>query len=299
MILSSRGAKLTDFGLARLGDSTLTAAGSVLRHARVQRAGGARARAEFGPASDQFSLAATLFELLCARRAFPGDDALTIATRIATEPAPPLPFASADPRLVSRLDAVLARALSKDPAQRYPSCRTFGEALAAATEARTCPRRPSPRRPLPARSSRAPRAPRAQPLIAAVALLVIIGLVVLGRPPSEEGSRSATSPTTSPPPRPRSTRIARGARQRRGIQRPPGGRRPARALPGSSGESRGGRRPDGTGSSATRMSLPNLPGIFETRAGRRYRHRGPARRYALRLKRRPRMSACYLHADGG
>jgi eukaryotic-like serine/threonine-protein kinase len=186
VILSPYGAKLTDFGIARLGDSTLTTAGSVLG-TPAYSAPEALARAEFGPASDQFSLAATMFEAICSRRAFPGDDALTIATRIATEPAPPLPFSgfsSADPRLVSRLDAVLARALAKDPGARYPSCRAFGEAFASAIEARTFD--PGPISETPGPRSLIPRATRrVHNLIAAAALLVIIALVAFGRPAAE------------------------------------------------------------------------------------------------------------------
>jgi serine/threonine protein kinase len=183
VIISRYGAKLTDFGIARLGDSTLTMAGSVLG-TPAYSAPEALAAAEFSAASDQFSLAATMFEAICTRRAFPGDDPLTIATRIATEPAPPLPFSAADPRLVSRLDAVLMRALAKSPGARYPSCRAFGEALASAVEARAFDTaRPSDTPPPRSIIPRATR--RAHNMIAAAALLVIVGLVVFGRPTGE------------------------------------------------------------------------------------------------------------------
>ncbi len=183
IMLSPFGAKLTDFGIARLPDSTLTSAGSVLG-TPAYSAPEALALAEFSAKSDQFSLACTLFEAVSTRRAYPGDDALTIASRIATEPPPPLPFVTADPRLVARLDAVLGRAMARDPAKRYASCRAFGEALAAAIEARTLdtPRiseTPAPRSIIP----RATR--RVHNMIAAVALLVIIALMVFGRPTSE------------------------------------------------------------------------------------------------------------------
>jgi serine/threonine protein kinase len=186
VILSPRGAKLTDFGLARLGDSTLTTAGSVLG-TPAYSAPEALALGTFSPASDQFSLAATVFEAICTHRAFPGDDALTIAARIATEPAPPLPLfrsAAADPRLVSRLDAVLTRALAKDPAARYPSCRAFGDALAAAITVRASDTPPSSETP-PPRSIIPHATRRIHNMIAAAALLVIIGLVLLGRPAGE------------------------------------------------------------------------------------------------------------------
>ena len=183
VILSPRGAKLTDFGIARLPNSTLTAAGSVLG-TPAYSAPEALAQAKFSAASDQFSLAATIFEAICTRRAFPGEDALSIATRIATEPAPPLRFSAADPRLVSRLDAVLGRALSKEPSARYSSCRAFGDAFAAAIEARIIdtPRiseTPPPRSLIP----RATR--RVHNLIAGAALVVIALLVAFGRGPGE------------------------------------------------------------------------------------------------------------------
>ncbi len=183
VILSPYGAKLTDFGIARLGDSTLTAAGSVLG-TPAYSAPEALARAEFSPATDQFSLAPKLFEAICARRAYPGDDALTIATRIATEPPPPLPFSAADPRLVSRIDAVLARGLAREAGHRFPSCRAFGEALASAIEARLSDSLPTSETPGP--RSIIPRATRrVHNLIAGAALLVIIGLIALGRAPGE------------------------------------------------------------------------------------------------------------------
>ena len=160
VILSHYGAKLTDFGIARLGDSTLTTAGSVLG-TPAYSAPEALALAEFGPATDQFSLAATLYEALCALRAFPGDDALAIAGRIATEPTPSFRLLGADPRLVARVDSVLGRALSKDPALRYPSCRAFGEALAGAIEAHSFDSSPvATETPSPAPSFRAPHVGR-------------------------------------------------------------------------------------------------------------------------------------------
>jgi serine/threonine protein kinase len=209
VILSRYGAKLTDFGIARLGDSTLTLAGSVLG-TPAYSAPEALAAAVFGPASDQFSLAALLFEAICGRRAFPGEDPLTIATRIATEPAPPLPFAAADPRLVSRLDVVLGRGLAKDPAARYPSCRALGEALASAIDARAFDTaRPSETPPPRSIIPRATR--RVHNMIAAAALLVIVALAVLGKPAGEGISLRRVAgdfAAIAAPPRPAPTEVA-------------------------------------------------------------------------------------------
>jgi serine/threonine-protein kinase len=180
VILSAYGAKLTDFGIARLPDSTLTTAGSVLG-TPAYSAPEALAQAQFGPLSDQFSLACTLFEAVCARRAYTADDALAIASRIATEPPPPLPGGAADGRTLARINAVLSRAMTREPSRRYPSCRAFGEALALAIETRTLDT-PRPSDTPPPRSI-IPRATRrVHNVIAALALVVILALVVLGRP---------------------------------------------------------------------------------------------------------------------
>jgi serine/threonine protein kinase len=193
VMLSKHGTKLTDFGVARMPDSTLThagAAGSVLG-TPAYSAPEALALGEFSPLSDQFSLAVTLYESISGARAFPGDDALAIASRIATEPPPPLPVSfGADPRVVTRLDQVLARGMSKEPNKRYPSCRELGDALAEAIEARLTLEMsrvvdtPVPR-------SIVPRATRRlQNYFAAGALIVIVTLLLVGRRESDAGGVS-------------------------------------------------------------------------------------------------------------
>ncbi len=205
IILSSTGAVLTDFGLARMPDSTLTTKGAVLGTigycAPETLTGG-----KFSPASDQFSLAATLYEALCGKRAFQGDDMVSTAAMVATEEPKPLPEAI-PPRvsrssggdtittpaveqateldwririMLGRADGVVRRALSKDPADRYPSCRVFCESLNAAIDVR-------PSSGFPALSglhsaSIVPKATRRwQNIIVGAALTVIVALILLGR----------------------------------------------------------------------------------------------------------------------
>ncbi len=130
IMLAPYGAKITDFGIARVPDSTLTRAGGLLgtpAYSAPETISGSN----FSPASDQFSLAATLYESISGTRAFPGEDAVTVAARIGTEePKPIAQQLGLDPRV----DQVLGRALTKDPARRFASCAGFGEALAAALE---------------------------------------------------------------------------------------------------------------------------------------------------------------------
>lgn len=128
LILSRTGSKLTDFGIARVPDSTLTGAGNVLGTPAYSSPEAIR-NSQFSPRSDQFSLAATLYEALSGRRAFPGDDAVFVATQIANTAPHPIAKLCGVPLAA---DAVLFKALSKNPQQRFDDCEQFGSALAEA-----------------------------------------------------------------------------------------------------------------------------------------------------------------------
>ena len=222
VMIAATGAKLTDFGIARMPDSTLTGAGSVLG-TTAYSAPEALTSADFSALSDQFSLAVTLYEALCGRRAFPGEDALMVARGVALETPPALGFA--------RIDKVFARALEKDKGKRFASCAELGVALASAIE--QTPEVPAQQTPLGdtpgPRSSALPRATRRwQNVIAAAAAVVVIAaLVVLGKRSDGDGvslrhvaaafgsatgvARGAASPQSSPLP---------GQRGARGSDRP-------------------------------------------------------------------------------
>lgn len=128
IILTEEGAKVADFGVARLPESTLTKAG-VRVGTPAYTAPEAIAAANHTPRSDQFSLAASLYEAISGRRAFPGDDAISVARSIETDD--PLPIAAAL-GLTPRVDAVLLRGMAKRPEQRFASCASFGAALSEA-----------------------------------------------------------------------------------------------------------------------------------------------------------------------
>lgn len=128
IILTKTGAKIADFGVARVPESTLTKGGGLLG-TPAYSAPESVTHGEHSPASDQFSLAATLYEAISGHRAFPGDDAIGVATRIQTED--PLPIA-ASLGLDPAVDVVLARALHKTAPRRYSSCAEMGQALSGA-----------------------------------------------------------------------------------------------------------------------------------------------------------------------
>ncbi|MBM4362344.1 MAG: serine/threonine protein kinase, partial [Deltaproteobacteria bacterium] len=128
VLLARTGAKIADFGIARMPDSTLTMGGTLLG-TPAYSAPEAVSAGRFSPKSDQFSMACTLYEALSGRRAFPGDDAVTVAGRIGTEE----PVAIAQSAGVdAHVDSVLARAFRKDPRERFDSCAAFGAALSEA-----------------------------------------------------------------------------------------------------------------------------------------------------------------------
>jgi serine/threonine-protein kinase len=130
VILTKTGAKIADFGIARVPDSTLTRDGGLLG-TPAYSAPEAIASGRFSPLSDQFSMAATFYEAISLHRAFPGEDAVAVATRIATEEPPRIAEVCG---IDAHVDTVLMRALSKNPQSRFTSCEEFGRALAEALE---------------------------------------------------------------------------------------------------------------------------------------------------------------------
>jgi serine/threonine-protein kinase len=186
VLLAQTGAKLADFGIARLPDSTLTRAGVVLGTAAYS-APESLASGTFGPESDQFSFAATLYEAIVGVRAFPGDDALHVAARVANEDPPPIE-PPIDPRRTSfdtrGANAVLSRALSKDPKKRFASCRELGDAVAAALERRPSLPPPALEGPVSVTRSSISVVPRTtqrmQNIAAGAAAIVIVALLLMG-----------------------------------------------------------------------------------------------------------------------
>ena len=79
--------------------------------------------------ADVYSLGCVLYECLVGQPPFRGDSDLAVvfAHLEAEAPAP----SAQRPELPAALDAVIARALAKDPEQRYASCREFAQAALA------------------------------------------------------------------------------------------------------------------------------------------------------------------------
>jgi tRNA A-37 threonylcarbamoyl transferase component Bud32 len=122
-------AMVTDFGIAKIAmDAEASLPGTTLGSVHYFSPEQARG-ATTTPASDVYGLGLVLFEALTGERAWTGDssDAIALARVGATAPS----ARDRRPEVPPELDAVVGRALSPEPADRYPS----GAAMAAALEA--------------------------------------------------------------------------------------------------------------------------------------------------------------------
>ena len=118
--------KVTDFGIARAGASEITQTGSIMGTARYLSPEQAQGQ-PVSPRSDLYAIGVMLYELLTGTVPFEGDSVVSIALRHLSEP--PRPPSSLVPAISPALDAIVLRALAKDPDQRYADADEFLIAL--------------------------------------------------------------------------------------------------------------------------------------------------------------------------
>jgi beta-lactam-binding protein with PASTA domain/predicted Ser/Thr protein kinase len=122
-------ARVTDFGIARAGASEITATGSVLGTAQYLSPEQAQGL-EITAGSDLYSVGVILYEALTGQVPFDAETPVAVALKQVSErPRPPSELNPAVPRA---LDAVVLRALAKDPANRFATADEFLRALDAA-----------------------------------------------------------------------------------------------------------------------------------------------------------------------
>jgi serine/threonine-protein kinase len=128
LITTGAQVKVSDFGIARIESSTLTQAGSMVGTPSYMSPEQLCGDAIDGR-SDVFSAGVLLYQLLTGVRPFAGSATVVMQQILNEEPAPPSQLV---PALGRAYDAVIARALAKQVADRYPGARAFLDALAAA-----------------------------------------------------------------------------------------------------------------------------------------------------------------------
>jgi beta-lactam-binding protein with PASTA domain/predicted Ser/Thr protein kinase len=129
VILDEEGrAKVTDFGIARAGASDMTLTGSIMGTAQYLSPEQAQGQA-VSAASDIYAVGIVLYELLTGVVPFDGETAVTIALKqVSATPPPPSALVGAE-AIPAELDAVVLRALAKDPAERFADAEEFIAAL--------------------------------------------------------------------------------------------------------------------------------------------------------------------------
>jgi len=119
-------AKVTDFGIAKAGASDMTQTGSIMGTAQYLSPEQAQGYAVSAP-SDLYSVGIILYEMLTGRVPFEGESAVTIALKqVGEAPVPPSAY---NPAIPPALEAVVLRALEKDPHRRFGDADEFIAAL--------------------------------------------------------------------------------------------------------------------------------------------------------------------------
>jgi beta-lactam-binding protein with PASTA domain/predicted Ser/Thr protein kinase len=131
-------AQVADFGIARGEASDITQTGSVMGTAQYLPPEQAQGK-ETTPASDIYSIGVILYEALTGRVPFEGDSAVAVALKQVSQ-IPRRPSAI-NPTIPPALDAVVMRALAKEPEARFKDADAFLKALDAAERT---PGRPRP-----------------------------------------------------------------------------------------------------------------------------------------------------------
>jgi eukaryotic-like serine/threonine-protein kinase len=197
IIISPDGAAhITDFGVAKSRFSTaMTETGITLGtvdYISPEQAQGQPATAR----SDIYSLGVTLFEMLTGRLPFSGDGPIAVAMQHVGTP-PPAPR-QLNPQIPPQLEALLLRAMAKNPAQRFAGAAEFANQL---RNYRSMARQETVLGPGVQRPAQQPQHP------AAAALSRSLPEPTLVRPNPPAGSSGRIN--TMPPPRPAPARPVR------------------------------------------------------------------------------------------
>lgn len=195
MVTKAGDAKVADFGVARRENSDMTIVGTMIGTIPYMSPEQFTAKFQVDGRTDIWSCGVVLYELLTGQRPFRGDVTTILHQVVQETPAAP---SSLTPRVTPAMDAVVARALEKLQADRFPNAAAFAAALRAAARA------PAPD------TERRPARRAILPLLGSGLAVVAIGV---GAVTWWSGTAPVTPPATAPG-------TAHGNRRRAGARTP-------------------------------------------------------------------------------
>ncbi|HEX6278146.1 MAG TPA: serine/threonine-protein kinase [Polyangiaceae bacterium] len=133
VLIDSQGhVKLSDFGIARMAEDEFKTQEGLFRGTLPYSAPEALRGEPPDPKLDQYGCGVVLYHLLAGKNPFKGAEPPETLTRVLTHTPPPLSSLRSD--VPAGIDAAIARAISKEPADRFASVAEFAQALRAGGE---------------------------------------------------------------------------------------------------------------------------------------------------------------------